>query len=328
MTARNAPSFGGNADCLAAPPKTKRMELLMPVVFRPAQAEELQHAQDLIVRSINDLTERHGFGPIASVRAAAFQRFSLNDDPRGLWIAEHEGEIVGSAFSWVCGDLWFLAELFIAPRMQGSGIGTELLRRSLQHADQAAAKVRALITFAFNTVSQGLYIRHGMFPRLPVYMFNIDRERIVNLRLRAAMKYRPAAASSSDLGTLAAIDLSALEVSREKHHKFLLDDPAMKGFLLYDDNDCIGYTYVASTGHIGPLALTSRGAMARALDTSLAIAAEGQSNQISALIPGSSEAALKVAAKHRMRITFPMVLVSDREFGDWSRYLPRNPGFM
>jgi hypothetical protein len=29
-----------------------------------------------------------------------------------------------------------------------------------------------------------------------------------------------------------------------------------------------------------------------------------------------------------MRITLPMVLVSDREFGDWRRYLPRNPGFM
>ena len=27
-------------------------------------------------------------------------------------------------------------------------------------------------------------------------------------------------------------------------------------------------------------------------------------------------------------ITFPMVLVSDREFGDWRRYLPRGPGFM
>ena len=66
----------------------------MSVVFRPTRAEELQHAQELVVRSINDLTERHGFGPMASVRPAAFQIFSLNDDPRGLWIAENDGEIV------------------------------------------------------------------------------------------------------------------------------------------------------------------------------------------------------------------------------------------
>ena len=300
----------------------------MSVTFRPARAEELQHAQELVVGSINDLTERHGFGPMASVRPAAFQLFSLNDDPRGLWIAENDGEIVGSAFSWVCGDLWFLAELFIAPRMQGSGIGTELLRLTLQHADQTAAGIKALITFSFNTVSQGLYLRHGMFPRLPVYMFNIDRDMLVSQPHGARMKYRRTEASSSDLSALAAIDLSVLGVSREKHHKYLLGDSAMKGFLLYEGDDCIGYTYVASTGHIGPLGLRNHGDMEDAFSTSLNIAAEGQSNQISAFLPGSSEAALLVAAEYRMRIVFPMVLVSNRKFGDWSRYLPRNPGFM
>jgi RimJ/RimL family protein N-acetyltransferase len=300
----------------------------MSVTFRPARAEELQHAQELVVGSINDLTERHGFGPMASVRPAAFQLFSLNDDPRGLWIAENDGEIVGSAFSWVCGDLWFLAELFIAPRMQGSGIGSELLRLSLDHADQTAAHIKALITFSFNTVSQGLYIRHGMFPRLPVYMFNIDRARLGSRHHRARMKYRRTENSSSDLSALAAIDLSILGVSREKHHKYLLGDSAMKGFLLYEHDDCIGYTYVASTGHIGPLGLRNHDNMEDAFSTSLNIAAEGQSNQISAFLPGSSEAALQVAAEYRMRIVFPMVLVSNREFGDWRRYLPRNPGFM
>src|SRR5215469_13684013 len=112
----------------------------MSVIFRPARADDLQRAQELTVSSINDLTERHGFGAMASVRPAAFQLFSFNDDPRGLWIAEDAGEIVGSAFSWVCGDLWFLAELFIAPRMQGSGLGRELLRKTLEHADQSGAK--------------------------------------------------------------------------------------------------------------------------------------------------------------------------------------------
>ena len=206
-----------------------------------------------------------------------------------MWIAEADGEIVGTAFSWVCGDLWFLAELFIAPRLQGSGIGSELLRRTLQHADQAAAKVGALITFPFNTVSQGLYIRHGMFPRLPLYMFSVDRDGVANRRRPALLKYRRAEASPPDLGTLAAIDLSALGVSREKHHKFLLDDAAMQGFLLYADDDCIGYAYVASTGHVGPLALTRGDAMAEALGTAFAIAAEAPSDQIRRSFPAAAK---------------------------------------
>jgi hypothetical protein len=32
------------------------------------------------------------------------------------------------------------------------------------------------------------------------------------------------------------------------------------------------------------------------------------------------------AASAIMRITFPMVLVAEHDFGDWTRYLPRNPG--
>lgn len=298
----------------------------MSVTVRPARAEELQRAQELVVTSINDLTRRHAFGEMASVRPASFQLFSLKDDARGLWVAEDGGEIVGSAFSWVCDDLWFLAELFIAPHMQGSGIGRELLRRTLSHADQAGAETKALITFTFNTVSQGLYLRHGMFPRLPIYMMNGFRGASLAGNFEAPLKHK--IASPADIATLAALDRSVLGVSRKKHHAYLLGDPAMKGFLFYEGQDYTGYAYVASTGHIGPVAVTRQDNMGRALDTALRIAAEGNSNQVSAFLPGNCEAALTVAARHRMRITFPMVLVSDREFGDWKRYLPRNPGYM
>jgi GNAT superfamily N-acetyltransferase len=302
--------------------------LKMSVAFRPARADELHRAQELIVSSINDLTERHGFGAMASVRPADFQVSYFNEDPGGFWIAEDAGEIVGTAFSWVCGDLWFLAELFIAPRMQGSGIGRELLIRTFRHGDQAGANIRALITFTFNTVSQGLYMRHGMFPRLPVYMFSADRKAIRNTGAQTRLKFRKAEACGSHIATLAALDTSALGVSREKHHNFLLNDPTMNGFLLYEGDDCIGYAYVASTGHIGPLAVTKRDAMTPAVGAALRIAAEGDSDQVSAFLPGNCEAALAIASDRRMRITFPMVLVSNREFGDWRRYLPRNPGFM
>jgi len=136
----------------------------MQIIVRPARAEELQAAEELVVRSINDLTVRHGFGAMASLRPADFQQFSLNDDPDGLWVAEADGELAGFAFSWISGNFWFLAELFVSPDHQGRGIGDTLLKRTFEHAAKADADNKALITFTFNTVSQGLYIRRGLYP--------------------------------------------------------------------------------------------------------------------------------------------------------------------
>ncbi len=148
----------------------------MPIDFRPARTDELLRAQELVVRNINNLTERHGFGPMATVRPPDFQLFSQKDDPGGVWVAEANGDIVGFALSWVCGDLWFLAELFVAPDHQGRGIGNELLARTFEHARRAGADNKGLITFTFNVVSQGLYIRHGLLPRVPIYLCSVARD--------------------------------------------------------------------------------------------------------------------------------------------------------
>jgi hypothetical protein len=125
--------------------------------------------------------------------------------------------------------------------------------------------------------------------------------------------------SGADLHTLARVDSQVLGVSREKHHRYLIDDDAMRG---------VGYAYVSRSGHIGPLAAVEPRAMDIAFRTVLAVAAEGGSSNVSAFLPGTSEATLDLATEHGMRITFPMMLMSSHDFGDWRLYLPRDPGFM
>ena len=298
------------------------------LVYRPARAEDLEVADRLVVASINDLTQRHGFGPMATASPPRFQLFSLKDDPAGLWVAEERGRILGFAFAWACEGLWFLAQLFVDPAQQGRGIGNELLRRAFDHAQATNAGVRVLITFAFNRSSQGLYIRHGLFPRFPIYFFSLARENIKNGPQDAPLRALPLDNSRATLENLARIDAAALGVSREKHHRFLLGDRATLGFMLYAEDDPVGYAYLSPQGHIGPLAVTRAEMIEAAFGTAMGLAAQHDCQTLSAFVPGTSEAALRVAVEHGMRITFPMLLMSTREFGDWTRYLPRNPGFM
>ncbi len=301
----------------------------MAIIFRRAHSQDLQRAGELVVGSMNDLSERHGFGPMATVRPPSFSLFSLEDDAEGLWVAEDAGEILGFGFSWVCGDLWFLAQLFVSPGQQAHGIGGELLKRTLYQAQKTKAATKALITFTFNSVSQGLYMRHGIFPRCPIYNFKITRENLINRLHGAQLRYAPIENTAAHLHALTQIDNGALGVSRRKHHQYLLNDGETRGVMLYanDSDECLGYAYIAD-GHIGPLAVTHPAMVGAAFWTALSLAVDSGSTQVSAFLPGPCETALSIAVELGMRITIPMILMSTQDFGHWTQYLPRNPGFM
>ncbi|MGY4479750.1 N-acetyltransferase family protein [Bradyrhizobium sp. USDA 3364] len=300
----------------------------MSVICRPARARDLEVADSLVVASINDLTQRHGFGPMAVRSPPKFQLFSLQDDARGLWVAEEGERMLGFAWSWVCDDMWFLAQLFVSPDQQGRSVGNELIKRTLDHAEISGASNRVLITFSFNTVSQGLYIRHGLLPRFPIYSVSVSREQLIGNLRGSRYDVTPIKDDASTLRRLAQADQRVLGASREKHHRYLINEGGARGFNLHDGIDWVGYAYVDAGGHIGPLAVMEPAAVAPALRTALHVAAESGSSQVSAFLPGAAEAALNVAMAHGMRIRFPMLLMSSREFGNWAQYLPRNPGFM
>jgi hypothetical protein len=90
----------------------------------------------------------------------------------------------------------------------------------------------------------------------------------------------------------------------------------------------VAYAYVNADGHIGPLAAAKDDVSGAAFRTAMMLAFEAGAAQVSAFIPGPNQHCMAVAAQHPMRLMLPMVLLSSREFGDWRRYCPRNPGFM
>lgn len=172
-----------------------------------------------------------------------------------------------------------------------------------------------------------MYVRHGLFPRFPIYSFSVEREDLIRRLPGEALRCEPLQNTASYIDHLAKIDVCALGVSRAKHHRFLLNDGVSRGVMLYADDECVGYAYVAE-GHIGPLAVTNKIVLSAAFRTTLKLAASGAVPRVSAFIPSPCEATLSAGIEHGMRVTVPMVLMSSRDFGNWTQYLPRNPGFM
>ena len=300
----------------------------MGIAIRPAQDSDLGPADALIVASINDLTTRHGYGPIAKPSSPRFQRFSLNDDPEGLWVAESDGRLIGFGHSWTCDRLWFLAQLFVQPDLQASGVGRELLAKTLHQAESRNASARALITFAFNRTSQGLYMRHGLYPLCQLYVMSVPRDTLASHHIRGQLRPEPLESSAPVIEQLADIDKASLGVSRSKHHQYLLTDGGLSGVSLWAGKDCVGYAYIGSDGRIGPLGVTETRFVADAFAAALAIALETGSDQVTAFVPGASPPALELAIGIGMRITMPMLLMGEGLPQPWDRYMPRNPGMM
>jgi hypothetical protein len=163
---------------------------------------------------------------------------------------------------------------------------------------------------------------------MPIYFLGAARERVTIGLPDAPLQSIAIEETATHMKSLADIDAHAIGVAREKHHRYLLHDPATKGIMFCAGSERVGYAYIGSDGHIGPLAVKRAEILDDALASALKIAADGGSKQISAFLPGTCHGALSLAVKQGMRITFPMLLMASPGFGDWTQYLPRNPGFM
>ena len=89
----------------------------MSIVYRQARVSDLQPAMGIVKGALNGLEIPHGFDGITGEIGTSFVEHSLASDANGVWVAESADQLVGYACSWVCGDLWFLADLFIDPAL-------------------------------------------------------------------------------------------------------------------------------------------------------------------------------------------------------------------
>jgi N-acetylglutamate synthase-like GNAT family acetyltransferase len=118
-----------------------------------------------------DRVMRLAFGTIRGLAdpSAAFGdrdlvRSRFRAAPDRAWVAEVEGEVVGSVLATRWGSFAFLGPLTVHPELWDQGIGTRLLEPVLEAFSRWDVRQAGLFTFADSPKHLGLYQKHGFWP--------------------------------------------------------------------------------------------------------------------------------------------------------------------
>jgi GNAT superfamily N-acetyltransferase len=271
----------------------------------------------------------------------------LGTDPDRFWVAvDAAGDVVGFSAASVRDGLWFLAMLFVQPGIQARGIGQALM----DHA-QAGAPVVAggpavpgpddpldsgihtwgMCTDAVQPISNGLYARRGMIPRIPIWrLFGEVRRRQALPVLPASLEavaFESVAATEPDgerrlQAILDELDGTVLGVTHAADHTYLRRD-GRAGFLVRDRGDgrAHGYAYGSGIGRMGPIL-----ALDAALHPTLigvAVRETPALGPVALWVPGTADVATRALLDAGLRLDgFPGLICWSRPEHPFDRYLP------
>jgi ribosomal protein S18 acetylase RimI-like enzyme len=95
---------------------------------------------------------------------------SLGIEPQGCFVADEDGQVVGSVFSRSWGAVGWLGSLVVLPEYQGRGVGKRLALATLEYLAASAAGVIGLETMPESAHNLGFYWRLGFEAWLPTLL--------------------------------------------------------------------------------------------------------------------------------------------------------------
>jgi GNAT superfamily N-acetyltransferase len=324
-----------------------------PIEIRPARPEELPTCAEIWRESLNDYIVKLNQHPIPDdlTRIIRLYRHLAETDPERFVVAldlegtaaegegseaADSGRIVGFASAVQRDWLWFLSMCFIRPAAQGRGIGRALLGDILPPAGSGA--ILATATDSAQPISNALYSRYGIVPRMPLfsisgYVTAPDSlpslpQGIQVVPFETIVTNAAGGAGHRELAeTVGALDRELLGVDHPQDHRFLRTE-GRHGFLYRDGSGTtLGYGYAWETGRIGPLAVRDRELVGPVLGHLLrAVPARGAQ---AVWVPGAAGAAVRTLLDAGLRFEdFPILIGWSRPFADFERYLPVSPGLL
>ena len=337
--------------------------------YRPATPADLAACTRVWWAGLNDYLSRLNAAEGLSTDLATVQRLYehlLETDPSAFWVAVRPApgsgstdsagvgadqaagrgqaasrgdgdQVVGFGSAVTRGPVWFLSMLFVDPGEQASGIGSELLRRTMAAAPDAP--IRATVTDAAQPISNALYAREGIVPRVPLYRMvgRPDRPGSIgqlpegisatpfDSLVREAASFEEGHRLLADLVGL--IDEAALGYAHPADHAHLRREARVGYLYRGSDGRPVGYAYTSVVGRVGPIAALDERLIPPLVGHVLeAVRPAGAS---ALWVPGSAGPLFSGLLRAGFHLDgFPTLLCWSAPFADFARYLPASPGLL
>lgn len=279
------------------------------------------------------------------LRATDAERFMVAVRPAESESGRGRERVVGFGIAAQREHVWFLSQLYVLPGEQRHGIGRALLTQILpsvsmgsvrdplgEHAQttgfatdsmEAADRrpgILALCTDSAQPVSNGLYARFGIVPRLPVF-------NLVGTPNPSALSRLPAGIHAEAFGktdasaAIESIDRAVLGYAHAADHSHLRATGRTGFVYRSDDGEAVGYGYSSEVGRFGPVALLDETLTAPVLGHLMTVIRPRGAT--SAWVPGANDRAVVALLRAGLRIEgFPALLCWTRPFAQFDRYVP------
>ncbi len=323
-----------------------------PVAYRPARETDLDACARVWKRALEEYQARLNQPAMPEDALAPLVRLLghlLATDPTRFWVAVRgRGEaeqVLGFASASRREDLWFLAMLFVDPSAQAAGIGQALMDRAQAGGDagpggpavpgpddplESGIRRWGMCTDALQPISNALYARRGMMPRLPIWRLAGEVRRWAALPVPSrGLEVVPFEAIAGDgpdghrrlAEIVSGLDREILGSTHGADHAYLRREGRTAFLVRERGGRALGYAYGSGGGRLGPVA-----ALDPALHPALIGAAIRETpvlGTVALWVPGSSAIATRALLDAGLRFDgFPGLICWSTPDHPFDRYIP------
>jgi len=311
---------------------------------KPAMPDDLGPLRRLLVHLLTTDPDRFWVATVPGPPESAPTPPAGSDTGRN---GHHDPDaVVGFTCASLREGLWFLAMLFVDPGRQADGIGSALLDRAQAGRDvdpggpavpspddplDSGIHTWGMCTDSVQPISNGLYAKRGMVPRIPIWrLFGEIRRWPALPTLPGSLEAVPFEALEHDHGDggrrlatmLDELDRELVGAAHRVDHTYLRRD-GRSGFLVRERGTgrVVGYTYGSSIGRLGPVAARDPELHPALIGT--AVREAPALGPVALWVPGSATTATRALLDAGLRLDgFPGLICWSRPEHPFERYLP------